>query len=151
LDLIAAIDKAMTIKAINPAVRIHTGHAESALIETPLAQIVYQHDRGKLEKALIDARSTANAAQVELQIATASGTFKDFLWIAEWSESNDVFFCTARDISAEKQLQRVKNEFIAMVSHDLRSPLMSVDLTLQAMQKFAIDGIPEPYKAQLNA
>lgn len=151
LDLIAAIDSSLNIAAINPAVQVHTGHPESALHGSSLLTLIYVQDQQKLEKALEEARTTAAGTQVELQVKSLSGAFKDFLWTIEWSESNSLFFCTARDITAEKELQRVKNEFIAMVSHDLRSPLMSVEITLQALHKFALEGIPEQYRAQLIA
>jgi PAS domain S-box-containing protein len=40
-----------------------------------------------------------------------------------------------RDISSERELERVKREFIAMVTHDLRSPLQSVHYLLVALEE----------------
>lgn len=36
------------------------------------------------------------------------------------------FICLARDISARKQVERLKSEFVSTVSHELRTPLTSI-------------------------
>ncbi len=149
LDLICSIDDQMKIRAINPAVQVQLGHTPVALVGQPLEKIISLEDTRKLQQAFEEARKSPSGGHTELQVRTLSGAYKDYRWSFEWSESNSIFFCTARDITAEKQLERVKHEFIAMVSHDLRAPLMSVQLTLGLLTKFAMKDIPESYREQV--
>lgn len=149
LDLICSIDEHLRIRAVNPAIQLQLGHTPVALVGHSLEKIISLEDKNKLRQTIAEARKKPTGANTELQVQTIGGSFKDYRWTFEWSESNNNFFCTARDITAEKQLERVKHEFIAMVSHDLRAPLMSVQLTLGLLTKFAMDDIPQEYREQV--
>lgn len=150
-DLICSIDSSKTIVAVNPAVQVQIGHPPPALIGQSLDAIVCRQDLPRLERALEEAKSETSGSKAELQIELLNGTRKDFFWSFEWSESNSIFFCCARDITAEKDLQRVKNEFVAMVSHDLRTPLMSIQLTLGLLNRFALDKLTTEHAEQVKA
>lgn len=45
----------------------------------------------------------------------------------------NVFLATFRDISVRTEIEQVKNDFVAMISHDLRSPLTALVGTLETM------------------
>ena len=62
------------------------------------------------------------------------------LWSANWSSQDQLYFCVARDISQSKQAQRLKQQLIDMVSHDLRTPLTSINgmLTLMTILIFTV-------------
>jgi signal transduction histidine kinase len=40
----------------------------------------------------------------------------------------------ARDITERKQVDRMKRDFVAMVSHDLRTPLTSIQMVLSLLE-----------------
>src|SRR5262249_52463223 len=63
------------------------------------------------------------------------GTVTHILWSAHWSEAEQSLFCVAHDISERKKLERMKQEFVAMISHDLRTPLTSVQGFLAMLLK----------------
>lgn len=44
-----------------------------------------------------------------------------------------------RDVSAERDLQRAKSELIAMISHQLRTPLAHIQLSADLLQTFDLD------------
>lgn len=56
--------------------------------------------------------------------------FKDFHWTVAYEENFEQFFCIARDISERKSLERMKQRFVAIVSHDLRTPLTAVSASI---------------------
>jgi signal transduction histidine kinase len=47
-----------------------------------------------------------------------------------WSTIEKSFYCVASDITARREVERLKQEFISMMSHDLRTPLMSIQASL---------------------
>jgi PAS domain S-box-containing protein len=126
LDLICSLNASRTIVAINPASLAQLGYAPVSLMGRPMDRILVEEEVEKLNQTLTRARREAAPAQVDLIIKTMQGTLKDFRWTCEWSESAGLFYCVARDISSEKELERVKQEFFSMVSHDLRTPITSV-------------------------
>ncbi len=48
------------------------------------------------------------------------------VWAVRWSALDQVLFCVVHDISERKELEQLRQHFMAMVSHDLRAPLNSV-------------------------
>lgn len=51
------------------------------------------------------------------------------IYMNEWD--NDLIFAHLQDITERHRLERLRQDFLAMVSHDLRSPLSSVQIFLQ--------------------
>jgi signal transduction histidine kinase len=52
------------------------------------------------------------------------------LWSGCWSEKEQSLFCVVHDISDRRRLEQLKQDFIAMISHDLRTPLCSFQFFL---------------------
>jgi signal transduction histidine kinase len=48
-------------------------------------------------------------------------------WSGYWSAAEQEFFCVAQDIDERKKLEQMKQDFVSMISHDLRSPLTAVN------------------------
>lgn len=51
------------------------------------------------------------------------------IYMNEWSD--DMIFAHLQDITERHRLERLRQDFLAMVSHDLRTPLSSVQIFLQ--------------------
>jgi signal transduction histidine kinase len=73
----------------------------------------------------------------------------DTSWSAIWSERDQSLFCVIHDISERKNLERLKQDFIAMISHDLRTPLMSVHSSLDLVQSGAVGDLAPQTESQL--
>ncbi|MBA3995015.1 MAG: hypothetical protein C0469_15970 [Cyanobacteria bacterium DS2.3.42] len=60
--------------------------------------------------------------EIELQIAVT------------WSEAEQSYFCVAHDVGARREIERMKQNFMAMVSHDLRTPVSANLATLDLLK-----------------
>jgi PAS domain S-box-containing protein len=57
--------------------------------------------------------------------------------ISELDDASDVWLVSLQDISERKQLEQMKRDFVAMVSHDLRTPLTTMQLVHEFVEEEA--------------
>lgn len=72
-------------------------------------------------------------AEVESSVICKDLSTKDVVWKLRWSESEHTYYGVAHDISERRKAERMKQRFLAIVSHDLRTPLSSVSAILSAL------------------
>ncbi|MBA3859850.1 MAG: hypothetical protein C0507_23320 [Cyanobacteria bacterium PR.3.49] len=72
-------------------------------------------------------------------------------WSCIWSPLSNRLFCVVRDITEEKALSRMKQDFVDMVSHDLRSPLTSLGISLEMIERGGLGEINENALKELQS
>jgi len=83
-------------------------------------------------------------AQRECQVAAASAqVYPAELGLSEWREAGAVHYTVVlRDLTERRQIERMKDEFLATVSHELRTPLTSVMGALGLLAGGAAGALP---------
>lgn len=83
----------------------------------------------------IEESKNKNEVQIfEAELKNSIGETVELQISVHWSSQEQTYFCIAHDIAARKQLERLKKSFIAMVSHDLRTPISANILTLDLLR-----------------
>ncbi len=125
-DVICVLDANNRFSKINPICLQYWGYQPDELIGVPLADLVLAEDFPTTEDFIINAKLNKESVSFENRIKTKAGKTIESLWSAYWSESEMSLFCIVHDISEQKQIERVKKQFLAMVSSDLKRPLSSI-------------------------
>jgi len=125
LDVICSIDKSNRITSINPACYEVWGYYIDELLGKNVLELVKEDNRQNMLNVFAGHRNNP-VVSFETSVSTASGAAKEMRWSANYSREEDSWFCVVHDISAAKEMERLKQQFVEMVSHDLRTPLNSL-------------------------
>lgn len=142
-DVICSIDADGKFLAVNPAVKGGWLYEPDYLIGRRVVDILYEGDRASMTKAFAAAINEGTATSIETKIMRADGSTLDVLWSLTWSAAEKVLFCVVFDNSQRKEVERLKQSFVQMVTHDLRSPLTSMLGTLHVLQANQEAPLPE--------
>lgn len=138
-SLICSVDDNLLFTACNTAVTPMFGLLPSSLYSISIVNLLAQDDGLRFETALQSARQSQQPAHIETVTKSDDDSLLYLSWSLAWSQREQGFFCIAHDVTAQKELQRLRREFIAMVSHDLRSPLTTV-LSVTSLLSFGVFG-----------
>lgn len=136
-DVICSLDANVSIVSTNNTAQKLWGFPEDDLLGRRLAELINPADWDSTRQKFAEIRKTGKAQDIECSVVTASGEALAMLWNVNWSESEKSYFCVAHDITARRQLERLKLEFMSMITHDIRSPINSVQAFLSMLaEKF---------------
>ncbi|MBP9094598.1 PAS domain S-box protein [bacterium] len=136
-DVICSLDASCSIVTTNNAAQKLWGFSEDDLLGRRLAELIEPADWEITRQKIAEIKKTGKAQDIENSVATASGAALAMLWNVNWSEAEKSYFCVAHDITARRQLERLKLEFMSMITHDIRSPINSVQAFLSMLaEKF---------------
>ncbi|MBL8083370.1 MAG: PAS domain S-box protein [Candidatus Obscuribacter sp.] len=151
-DVICCIDREAVFTEVNPAAEKLWGFKGGNLVGTSLFQLLPEADAKAVQKLLESiVMDPSRGGDFETGILTASGAKVDFAWSVSWSPADRTFFCVARDITERKQIEDMKRDFVAMVSHDLRTPLTSIQMVLSLFAAGAYGQVNENGQENLAA
>jgi PAS domain S-box-containing protein len=137
-DLVCSLNQEGVFIESNAAAVKVLGISSLELKGKSIADVVIPNQSLLAEEYLRKATMPGEVSNFELQLQTAGGEVLETQWSATWSPLRKLFFCVVRDITTEKALARMKQDFVDMVSHDLRSPLTSLGITLEMIEKGAL-------------
>lgn len=151
VDVICSIGSDGHFVAANPACRQVWGYDPNKLTTMHYREIIAEADRTKFAEALEHSHSGKGMENVETSVLNAAGEPVPMLWSIRWSEPEQSLFCVAHDITDRKEVERVKQEFVAVISHELRTPLTSLQATLTLLMDGAYGPISETAENRLKS
>lgn len=130
-EIICTLDEALRVADITPAIEKRLGYTPDEFRGSLFQSYVHPDDRGMAHEDLMHCKNLREEISFEVRMRDKDETYRSMEVTAQWSEKDKTIFCIARDVTARKEAERLKQEVIAMVSHDLRAPLTSLGITLE--------------------
>jgi PAS domain S-box-containing protein len=131
-DVICSIDENGRFTAVNPASVDVFGKKAVDLIGKSYLELISALDTEKIIDAFEQSIKTDAAQTLELQIVKRFAS-TDVLWTMHWSVEERQMFCVVHDLTETKKAQREKQALIAMLTHDMRSPLTAVQTVIELL------------------
>lgn len=142
-NLICSLTSDGAFVKANPFAHSLLGYSPHMLTKLTLLDIVPAEETLTADEHLTKACGMEGASTFELKLLTADKMTVDTSWSAFWSEADQSLFCVVSDITEQKKVEHLKEDFIAMISDELRSPLMSVSDTVSKSAAGDMGAIPE--------
>ncbi|MBK9141882.1 MAG: PAS domain-containing protein [Candidatus Melainabacteria bacterium] len=140
--LVTVSDRGM-VEAINPQAAELFGFASSDLLGKPADRLLpgllgkAAGDRsGSPAEALAELVERTRRAPIGLELENADREIipAEVSFVAfEFAESTK-YVAVISDVSEKRRLEMLKRDFYAMVSHDIRAPIMSIQATMQSIE-----------------
>lgn len=137
VDVICAVDSARRFTEINPACFKSWGYAPDALIGKRLIDIIDSDDVDRTLNEFHCAFSAGARVNFQNRVRRSNGSIAHARWSINWSPERKTYFCIAHDITKMVEIENLKREFVSMVSHDLRTPLTSLQSALALFESGA--------------
>lgn len=152
VDIICAIDGTGQITRVNKAFERRFGYERSSVVNTNMVDYLVEEDREGFIRFLGVAMNEEHLSHhTEKKMRTIDGDVQHMEWSTKWDGKEQSFFCIIHDITARKELEQAKQEFVSMVSHDLRSPLTSIRVSLGMFLGGVFGDLPEKGITRLRA
>ncbi len=142
-DVVTSLDRRLRILAIGESAERIWGYAPDDLIGRSIMSILSGATAGSAPDEFEAIAKSGMDTDVTTIIKCKDGTLKDFLWTVNWSAEAQEFVCVVHDITAIKTIEKLKQAFFSMVSHDLRTPLASMNVNIANLSSGVCGPIPE--------
>jgi PAS domain S-box-containing protein len=137
-DLISIIDHKGMFQYISPAYLRVLGYTPEELLDTSAFDLIHPDDMKGTKKEFKRSISTSFGS-ISLRFRHKNGEYLYFEGSANWTEDEDIedrlAICIFRDTTERVKLDRQKDEFIGITSHELKTPVTSMKIFAQVLQK----------------
>lgn len=137
VDVICSIDANGEFTAVSPASIKLWGYAPEEMLGRNWVELVAPEDAEGSLQWVAKMRAGQQPSPLENRLKRKDGTVVDMLWSSHWSTKEQSLFSVAHDVTERRELERFKQQFVQMISHDLRTPLMAVQSTLALLSNDA--------------
>lgn len=134
-DIICTLQPTGMFSMVSEASRRVLGYESFYMTGRSVDEFLVSEDRTTLTSAQDQAQTAPDTpVNFELRMRRRNGSICWTFWSVTWAAKEDAFFCNLKDISQQKEVEQLKQEFFNMVSHDLRSPLLSITSVFELLE-----------------
>ena len=132
-DVLCSLNANGIITRVNKSCETFWGYPADSLIGASLEQIISESSLATILKMLNKAKIDGGVRSLECQHIDISGIDTYFLWTIHWVKDEREFLCVCHDITQKHQLQSLRENICATLSHDMRTPLMSMCTSIELL------------------
>lgn len=135
VDVVFTLDEKYRIEAVNNAGRDNWGLSPDELLGRNFLSLFTPEYRETIGEQIVAFARDSGAVEktIEAAIAVPSGVVKTFEITLVKAPESSGFTGVARDITQQKAVAELKERLLAIVSHDLRTPLASLSITMSVI------------------
>lgn len=157
-DGIIIVDASGLIQSINPACENLLGMCESIVLKKEINEIIISEKNQNILELLYNSKRD-NSGEIFIRDCFVKNVVNDKNIPVEVSfapiynengEAAEQFVGVVRNVSAQKEMERLRDDFIATLTHDLRTPLLATIQTLEFFVDGTLGNIEDRQKSLLS-
>jgi len=125
-DVICSLDAAGKFIAVNPASKVVLDFTPEELAGRYYIDLIVADDVSHVLAAMEGTSKDVSSKPFDARMKRKYGQIVDTLWTSVWSPREKSYFCVIHDDTERKSAERMKQEVVAMITHDLRTPLSTI-------------------------
>lgn len=125
-DLILVVDQTGTFLRVSPSSAAILGYQPEELIGRNAVDFVHPDDLESIRAEMRRARHGHQVRDFPTRYIHRNGRIVMLSWSGVWSKPEQRHFFIGRDVTEQKRIERMKDEFIATVNHELRTPVTTI-------------------------
>ena len=150
-DVICSLDGKLSFNAANEASFEVLGYSPEEIIGNKFTHFLGGDASDEALDHFQKVMQGEGQPSFETRIRRQDGKVIDVLCSAQWSRSEQSFFCVLHDISERRRAERLRQQVLEMVSHDLKTPLSSISNSLEMLGNPDFGPFSEPAQRLINA
>ncbi len=132
-DVLLSLDSKLRIDDVGESCNQLWYYAPADLRGLSLLQLIEPTDLESVRTAFTRIAEGSGSGQIESVVQTKGEAPKNTLFSVRWSPSQAMYYCAAHDITELRNVEMLRRRFLAIASHDLRTPMSSVALILSLL------------------
>ncbi|MDE2313978.1 MAG: CHASE3 domain-containing protein [Elusimicrobia bacterium] len=147
-DMLCILGADGRFRQLNPSWQKTLGFLPEALRGKSLLDITHPDDREAAAKAVAELARGRALDGFESRCVRKDGGVVWLRWSAAEAKQ-ELIYAGARDVTAQKDAERMRDEVVSMVSHELRNPLTVIHSSFVLIER-AAQSLPEDIRELLN-
>jgi len=149
-DVICSLDARLKFSAVGQASRKLWQYSPDELLGQSVLNIITPDTAGNTSEMFATIRESGEEGKLENVILCSSGTPRNAVWSVSWSAERKQYFCVVHDVTELRTIEKLKQHFLSVASHDLRAPLTSVTLNVSIVTESLAEQISPEAKRELE-
>lgn len=132
-DVLCSLDEHLTLLRVSASCERVWGYAVEEVTGLRLVQILEKESAAKTTRLAEEHIKAKSQGAFDARLVKRDGRIIDVVISSFWSTSERALFCVVRDVTREREFERIKQKLMDTVAHDLRSPLASIRAVLESL------------------
>ncbi len=141
-DVICSLDDKMRFSTVGASSTKLWGHTPDELMHKSIMSLITS-ETAEITRLSLDRIREDAEGKFENIVRASDGGIRHALWNVTWSKEKQNYYCVVNDVTELRNVDKLKKRFIAMASHDIRSPLTAISMVLQGLNAGKRGQLPE--------
>ncbi len=133
VEMICSLDKTLRFLSVNNASTRYLLMSQEEIVGRRLVEFLPKSQVDLVTEKVNGLKGDAEINDLELKLVRRDGSEIHTVWSMRFSEVEQSIFCVVHNVSERKRADELRQELVAMITHDLCTPLASISNSVESI------------------